>query len=529
MVKSTTKSPQVMIVGAGLSGLLLGLLLEKINVPYTIFERVDQVKPLGIVIDLIRYASVKRGSAVSLNACILPVFEQLGLLPEVLKLSLSGTGIDLYDGSLKRLGSYEMSNCEEVTGYPAIVFARRELHNMMLASIPSEKLLMNKKLVSFEEDDNEVMIQCDDGTTYHGDILVGADGAYSAVRRRLYKTLEQKVLLPKSDSESMALGYVTLVGTSDPLDPEKYPALKDPFARLAQVVGERHSSGNLVSASKSHRHGNSEWDPKSNESMVKEFYNCRTPLGGIIGHIFDATPKNEISKVYIEEKLFKTWHHGRTVLIGDGAVTAMQDAVILANCIYEMRELNQGNIHSAFQSYKEQRYAEAKAAYAHSRMAASLVNGQTWVQKLVRNIAFNHMPKWVRMKEFIRMSSYRPQASFLPLAEIRGTGYVQSQKPSQRYLDERAKMDPNSDKSAFTVAKTLLDIFLTVAFPPVIQSNNVKEFKTTVLTIMEEEMGVNHRFLAPYQPRGSGIAKRRAETAVESPRKLIKVQCLRRW
>lgn len=41
------KKPSVPIVGAGLGGVLLGALLEKAYIPYTIFERSSSVKPLG--------------------------------------------------------------------------------------------------------------------------------------------------------------------------------------------------------------------------------------------------------------------------------------------------------------------------------------------------------------------------------------------------------------------------------------------------------------------------------------------------
>lgn len=46
-VMSSNDKPTVLIVGAGLGGLMLGALLEKSNVPYTIFERAAMVKPLG--------------------------------------------------------------------------------------------------------------------------------------------------------------------------------------------------------------------------------------------------------------------------------------------------------------------------------------------------------------------------------------------------------------------------------------------------------------------------------------------------
>lgn len=45
---STNDKPMILIVGAGLGGLMLGALLEKSNVPYAIFERATAVKPLGM-------------------------------------------------------------------------------------------------------------------------------------------------------------------------------------------------------------------------------------------------------------------------------------------------------------------------------------------------------------------------------------------------------------------------------------------------------------------------------------------------
>jgi len=52
--------------------------------------------------------------------------------------------------------------------------------------------------------------------------------------------------------------------------------------------------------------------------MIKEYQDRPCPWGGTMGEIIEATPKNLISKVFLEEKFFKTWYHGRTVLIGDG-------------------------------------------------------------------------------------------------------------------------------------------------------------------------------------------------------------------
>lgn len=63
---------------------------------------------------------------------------------------------------------------------------------------------------------------------------------------------------------------------------------------------------------------NAEWGPEANEAIIKEVNDYPCPLGGTMGELIAATPKGMISRVFLEEKLFETWGHGRTVLVGDG-------------------------------------------------------------------------------------------------------------------------------------------------------------------------------------------------------------------
>jgi len=49
MASTQSKGPCVIVVGAGLAGLLLGALLEKAGIEYHIFERAAKVKPLGMM------------------------------------------------------------------------------------------------------------------------------------------------------------------------------------------------------------------------------------------------------------------------------------------------------------------------------------------------------------------------------------------------------------------------------------------------------------------------------------------------
>ena len=64
------------------------------------------------------------------------------------------------------------------------------------------------------------------------------------------------------------------------------------------------------------------WGPEEAMAMSKEVRDFLVPIGGgklkTMGDLIDRTPTDLISKVVLEEKVFKTWYSGRTVLIGDG-------------------------------------------------------------------------------------------------------------------------------------------------------------------------------------------------------------------
>lgn len=71
-----------------------------------------------------------------------------------------------------------------------------------------------------------------------GDILVGADGAYSSVRKGLYESLKKEGRLPESDHEDLKFRCICLVGQTEPLDLEDYSQLKDPQYPFYTTIGD---------------------------------------------------------------------------------------------------------------------------------------------------------------------------------------------------------------------------------------------------------------------------------------------------
>ncbi|KAG0215954.1 hypothetical protein BGX28_007180 [Mortierella sp. GBA30] len=453
--------PRVVIVGGGLGGLMMGILLEKMDVPYQILERAVNYKPLG--------------SLMGFNANILGVFEQLGLLDEVLDISYPSKGIVIYNEQRVKTAEVSMTNYADLAGYDNIIFSRSDLHDIMTRQVPAEKILMGKRVLSVKETDEGVVICCSDNTSYEADIVIGADGAYSAVRQCIYKDAAEAGSLPASDHEDLAIPFVCMVGTTDPQSVEKYPQLKNPEEYVHHVIGNsatpytwstRSIPGHRFcwtvtaqvtdqTAVADQRFRCSEWGPESNESMVKMVRGFPLPIGEnlTLGDMIDTTPMDGICKVMLEEKLFETWSFKRTVLIGDdvtkrwtschsknmcfqGAINAMQDAVILANCLYDLPDLTPKSITAAFLDYKEQRYPQAKKLIGISKMNALITTGQTILDRILRYATLSLVPRWLQHAHLRQGVEYRPQIMFLPLIDDKGTVPSLPRNPSKRYQAE---------------------------------------------------------------------------------------------
>jgi len=110
-----------------------------------------------------------------------------------------------------------------------------------------------------------------------------------------------------------------------------------------------------------------------------------------LGDLIRATLPSRLSIVLIEEKLFETWYHGRTVMIGDaihkmhpssgqGCVNAMQDAIVLGNILYDISDgakpVNATAITEAFKEYRKQRFPYAKYHVADAHLFARIVLGK---------------------------------------------------------------------------------------------------------------------------------------------------------
>ncbi|KAK3835606.1 MAG: hypothetical protein J3R72DRAFT_494074 [Linnemannia gamsii] len=369
------RRPKVLIVGAGLSGLTLGAILQKSDIPYEIFERANEVKPLG--------------SAMSFGAPTAPMFKQLGIYDEFVGLAKFNDSIQFCNE--KREVEYKMefpvdqdgTLTTKLFGADSYIIARPELYDLMLRQVPKECISMGKKIISTVQDSNGVRIQCSDGSEYKGDILVGADGAYSAIRQNLYAELKEAKKLPASDALPLPYSTVCLVGQTRPLDTTEFPDWSTFTTVQKTVCWAVVLYLDAESCKDNDASNNSEWGPEAAAAMCEQVKSFPVVSGGdmkmTVGDLINWTPKELIAKVMLEEKVFETWSSGRTVLVGDachkfnptggaGAVNAMHDAVSLANYINALpHHPSVDEITKVFNAYREERIKWVQEAFNSSK------------------------------------------------------------------------------------------------------------------------------------------------------------------
>ncbi|WPH03436.1 Hypothetical protein R9X50_00631600 [Acrodontium crateriforme] len=171
-------SQRVLIIGAGITGLLIAQGLEQAGIPYAVFESEDA-------------SATRRREWTMVVHWGLPLLEEL--LPEHLSKRLSETypnpSLDyhaypnnthrLYDGN-----TGEMMLERGVDGRIVRV-SRRKLRALCREGIEIKFGHALDKIV-FDDVDGTVTAQFANGAKETGSLIVGADGAHSAVRRELF-------------------------------------------------------------------------------------------------------------------------------------------------------------------------------------------------------------------------------------------------------------------------------------------------------------------------------------------------------
>ena len=172
---------EVVIVGAGIGGLTLGLMLHEAGIPCRIFESAAEIRAVGVGINLLPHAT-RELVGLGLEAA----------LAEVAITTMDATffnrfGQLIYQEPLGRAAGYE---------HPQFSIHRGDLQMVLLdafrARAGADRLTTNRHCVGVEQDAAGVTVTFADGPggtdrfTARGRAAIGCDGINSAIRRQFF-------------------------------------------------------------------------------------------------------------------------------------------------------------------------------------------------------------------------------------------------------------------------------------------------------------------------------------------------------
>ena len=165
----------VLIAGAGIGGLSLALSLHQVGVEARIFEAVDELKPLGVGINVQPHA-IKELTALGL----LPALDQVGLRTAEVGY-FSSHGAKIWAEPRGMAAGYR---------WPQFSIHRGHLQFLLLDAVRerlgAEAVRTGAAVTGWAETGDGVDVTLSTGETMSGSVFVAADGIHSTARATLY-------------------------------------------------------------------------------------------------------------------------------------------------------------------------------------------------------------------------------------------------------------------------------------------------------------------------------------------------------
>ncbi|WP_180116917.1 FAD-dependent urate hydroxylase HpxO [Acinetobacter sp. YH12096] len=340
----------ITIIGAGMAGLTTGIALKKFGHQVTIYEQAEQILPVG--------------AAISLWSNGVKCLNYLGLTEQVEKLGGKMDHLAYIDGLTGDvMTQFSLFPLIEEVGQRPYPVSRADLQNMLMDEFGRENIHLGKKMVSFSEQDDQVITRFADGSEVLADLLVGADGTHSLTRAYV---LGEQV-------ERRYAGYVNWNGLVD---------ISEEFAAADQwttFVGEGKRVSLMPVADNRFYFffdvplaAGLENDRTQYKALFKEYFKgwCEP-----VQKLIDAVDTQKTNRVEIHDiEPFADFYKGRVVIVGDaahsttpdigqGGCQAMEDAIYLARSL----QINTLGLQDSLRRYQNKRNERANELVLRAR------------------------------------------------------------------------------------------------------------------------------------------------------------------
>ncbi|WP_316520453.1 FAD-dependent oxidoreductase [Kitasatospora brasiliensis] len=368
-------TPTAVIIGAGIGGLAAAATLRRVGVEVRIFERAPELRPGTTAVSLMSNAIL---ALRTLDIDIASGLEKRGEVFDELKF-LTKRG-----RSIRALPFGELA---ERLGASNYAVHRADLQRTLLDALGDDRVIeLNAAATGFVTGDDGVEVTFEDGRKVSGDILIGADGFNSAIRRQAAHADD-----PRPGN------YLCWLATV----PFSHPRLTKGYAAHYWGRGQRFGLADIG-------HGRAYWWATKN---VPSWATRRRPfdkeeIAGLFAGWADevreairVTPEETIVSITAKDRPFRQrWGTGRMTLLGDaahpmlvslgqGAALAIEDAVVLAEHLRGATDLP-----SALRGYEDQRRPRTEALVAAARSLSETEQLEGPFSSRMRDLYFRFAP-----------------------------------------------------------------------------------------------------------------------------------------
>ncbi|KAI9037688.1 FAD-dependent oxidoreductase [Aspergillus affinis] len=333
---------RVVIVGGSIAGLTLAHSLHHAGIDYVVLEARDRIDP-------------QVGASIGIFSNGARILDQLGVYDEIERYTERPVWHEMITGEGKLIQKVDsLQLIEARTGYPVSFLERQRVLKILYDRFPDKtKIHTIKKVTSVDQLPDGVRVHCEDGSRFAGEIVAGADGVHSKIRREMWLQAERNNGLKNlaADKKTLSAEYRCLFGMSSPvpgLDSQcQYRAFNKDWSFLVVVgKGRQVFWFAFEKLDKIYRPPNM---PRYTEADQTEFVKPFMKRYVSQTVTFDAVWKRKTasSLTVLEEAMYQHWTYGRFVCLGDsvhkmtpnigqGGNWAIESAATLANNLHAL-------------------------------------------------------------------------------------------------------------------------------------------------------------------------------------------------
>lgn len=360
---------RVLIIGGGIGGLATALALRHAGIKATVFERVHELREVG--------------AALGIMPNTIRALQKIGQddLLQTIGKPISRTTILSWKGQ-----TLAETPLESAFGMPFMAVHRAELLAALYQAAGEGVVHHSATCVGFAQDGTGVRAHFADGQEICGDLLVGVDGLHSVIRSHLFGAASPRY---SGHTAWRGIARITPGQYDEPVATEAwgYGRL---FGHFPLTQGRMYWFAALTTPEGMH-----DKEQGRKQELLELFHTFHEPAASLI----EATDECAILRNDIYDRPpLPHWSKGRVTLLGDaahpmtpnmgqGANQAIEDAVVLAECLKA-----ESDVSAALHAYEARRLKRTARMMQQSMRIGQVAHLKQPIAANVRNTLFKLMP-----------------------------------------------------------------------------------------------------------------------------------------